>query len=186
MAELYIIGTVSGGSDFEETERLYCKWKCISDENNTNDGPHNFWRVLDGTEEGTTQQATMQFEQLLHWSHPIDIHYAFTSTVGWPRFYCEVWHVDEYNRHRLKGYGTCMIPTTPGVHTVECVTWRPFSGPDNKVFEGLLTTREEFADGPKILLEGDKRTQQWGETTGSVYLELNILLRGLAGKNLRL
>ena len=186
MAELYVIGSVSGGSDFDETSRLYCKWKCVVDKNNSNTDHPAHWMHVGGRVEGTTQQATLQYDRMLVWSHPIDIHYAFTSTVGWPRFYCEVWHVDDYDRHRLKGYGMCILPTTPGVHSVECVTWKPAKGAHQSIFEGLVPSRLEFAEGEDILLGQDKRQGQWGLTTGSVHLDINILCRGLNGKSLEL
>jgi B9 domain-containing protein 2 len=189
MAELYIIGSVVGGTDFEETEQLYCKWKVVSERNNMNvdtSARSSHWMHVNGRLKGITQQATAQFDHMLLWAHPIDVHFAFTSTVGWPRFFVEVWHVDEYDRHRLKGYGTCMVPTSPGTHSVECVTWRPAEGASESLFDGLLTPRLQFADADEVLLGHEKRQHQWGETSGSVHLELSILCRGLAGKNLRL
>eukprot|EP00750_Incisomonas_marina_P024141 INCI5088.10.p2 GENE.INCI5088.10~~INCI5088.10.p2 ORF type:complete len:189 (+),score=33.53 INCI5088.10:268-834(+) len=188
MAELYIIGNVVGGTEFEETEQLYCKWKCVTERNNLNLDPKQqaHWFHLNGKLEGTTQQATLQFDRMVQWCHPIDIHFAFSSTIGWPRFFCEVWHVDEYERHRLKGYGMCMLPTTPGIHTVECVTWRPSKDASSGPFDDLLPSRLEFEDGEDVLLGHEKRQQQWGDTAGSVHLEVSILCRGLAGKNLRL
>ena len=95
-----------------------------------------------------------------------------------------MWHVDDFERHRLKGYGTCLVPTTPGIHSVECVTWRPAKGASESVFDGLLTPRLEFKDGVEMLLDHSRRQHQWGVTSGSVHLELSVLCRGLAGKNL--
>ena len=188
MAELYVIGNILGGTDFDETSQLYCKWKCVTEKNNLGLDEHSnaYWTHVDGMVEGCTQQATMQFDRMLIWSHPVDIHFSFTSTVGWPRFYVEVWHVDDYDRHRLKGYGTFMAPTTPGTHTIECVTWQPAKGPDQSVFEKLLPSRVELADGPDVLLGHEKRRDQWTTTAGSVHFELSILCRGLADKALRL
>jgi B9 domain-containing protein 2 len=188
MAELYLIGNVVGGTDFEDTSGLYCKWRVVAKRNNLNLSAqaHGYWVHLNGKLEGTTQQATMQFERMLLWAHPIDIHFAFTSTVGWPRFYCEVWHVDDYDRHRLKGYGMCMVPATPGIHTLECVTWQPASGAAESGFDGLLTSRLEFDDGVDMLLGHEARRHQWGTTAGSVHVELSVLYRGLKGKSLQL
>ena len=37
----------------------------------------------------------------------------------------EVWHHDAFGRSEIYGYGFCHVPTSPGMHKVEVVTWRP-------------------------------------------------------------
>ncbi len=36
-----------------------------------------------------------------------------------------MWHHDKYGRDDLYGYGFVHVPTAPGAHEVECLTWRP-------------------------------------------------------------
>lgn len=79
-----------------------------------------------------------------------DIHMACQGLQGWPKLYFQVWHEDFFGRNELckysfnyihtfihlycssihlfislDGYGFCHVPTVPGIHDVECVTWRP-------------------------------------------------------------
>ena len=42
-----------------------------------------------------------------------------------PKLHFQVWHQDGYGRSELYGYGFCHVPTSPGEHRIECVTWRP-------------------------------------------------------------
>jgi hypothetical protein len=81
------------------------------------------------------------------WAHPIDLHYTCSTLAGWPQLVVAVWQQDQYGRNEIgelhvpltfpigwysgwlivstAGYGTARIPPTPGVHSIEVVTWRP-------------------------------------------------------------
>ena len=59
------------------------------------------------------------------WSHPVDVHYAAKSLVGWPKMWFQVWHMDDHGLKDLCGYGFCHVPTGPGMHEVEVCTWCP-------------------------------------------------------------
>ena len=48
------------------------------------------------------------------WNHPIDVHFASASMLGWPRIILQVWKLDEYGRTILSGYGFAHFPTSPG------------------------------------------------------------------------
>ncbi|KAF5898024.1 B9 domain-containing protein 2, partial [Clarias magur] len=66
MAELHIIGQITGASGFPENS-LFCKW-----------GVHTggAWRLLSGLKEGQTQVDVPQTGEMAYWSHPIDLHYS--------------------------------------------------------------------------------------------------------------
>ena len=49
----------------------------------------------------------------------------FPVLPGWPKIHMQVWHQDGFGRNELYGYGHCHIPTSPGMHKIDCATWRP-------------------------------------------------------------
>ena len=44
---------------------------------------------------------------------------------GWPKFFIEVWQVDDDGRYSISGYGIATVPFTPGQHSIEVKCWRP-------------------------------------------------------------
>ena len=96
-AELHLLGQLTGGSDFPLSS-LFCKFSIESGSN---------FRVLQGVVEGQTQcdqpnvgtparlarapalpptraSTVWQEEEMVVWSHPIDVHYSVEQRVqGW-------------------------------------------------------------------------------------------------------
>ncbi|OXB51801.1 hypothetical protein ASZ78_003647, partial [Callipepla squamata] len=66
MAEVHIIGQLLGASGFSQ-RRLFCKW-----------GLHagGAWKLLGGLREGQTQVDDPQADDMAHWCHPLDVHFA--------------------------------------------------------------------------------------------------------------
>lgn len=46
--------------------------------------------------------------------------------------------VDDWNRHRVEGYGYLRIPETPGYHKVQVSTWRPRASLDTEISSFFL------------------------------------------------
>ncbi|XP_032297574.1 B9 domain-containing protein 2 [Coturnix japonica] len=72
MAEVHVIGQLLGASGFSQ-RRLFCKW-----------GLHagNAWKVLGGLREGQTQVDDPQADDMAHWCHPLDVHFATKGLQG--------------------------------------------------------------------------------------------------------
>lgn len=49
----------------------------------------------------------------------------FSISLGWPKINFQVYHYDKFGRAEVYGYGFCHIPSSPGTHAVDVVTWRP-------------------------------------------------------------
>jgi B9 domain-containing protein 2 len=133
MAELHIVGSIDSGHGFAEAaglSDLFLKWTLES-------GPN--FRVVQGLSTGQTHCDHPDDAEAAVWSHPLDVHYTLKGIDGWPRISLEVWGVDRFGRNELAGYGVCMVPTTPGLHRLECATWRP-SG----------TLREQLSSAPRL------------------------------------
>ncbi|NXV71413.1 B9D2 protein, partial [Atlantisia rogersi] len=75
------------------------------------------------------------------------------------------------------GYGFCHIPSTPGCHSLTCVTWRPRGTWRERL------SRRFLGGGPQLLTPeatttgGADRFRLQTETAGTVYLELGVILR---------
>ncbi|PIK48920.1 putative B9 domain-containing protein 2 [Apostichopus japonicus] len=115
MAEVHVIGEIVGASGFP-SHKLFCKWDIHTG---------GAWKVIAGLREGQTQIDNPQNEEFAVWSHPLDIHFATKGLQGWPKLKFEVYHMDDFGRNELYGYGFCHLPTSPGIHNIECPTWRP-------------------------------------------------------------
>uniref|UniRef100_A0A8V0XXN7 B9 domain-containing protein 2 n=1 Tax=Gallus gallus TaxID=9031 RepID=A0A8V0XXN7_CHICK len=78
MAEVHLIGQLLGASGFSQ-RRLFCKW-----------GLHagGAWKLLGGLCEGQTQVDDPQADDMAHWCHPLDVHFATKGLQGaspaWP------------------------------------------------------------------------------------------------------
>lgn len=167
MAEVHVIGEIIGASGFP-SHNLYCKWSVHVD---------GLWKLLAGQKEGQTQVDNPQNEECAKWCHPIDLHFATKGLKGWPKFHFQVWHQDSYGRNEIYGYGYCHLPTSPGTHNVDCVTWRPLC---SGKFEQL---RSFFVGGaPQLktsdaIYTGADRYKLRTVAMGTVHLQLGVITR---------
>lgn len=67
----------------------------------------------------------LQCEDELVWAHPLDVWYSVSTLEDWPQLLVSVWQQDDLDRHEIAGYGVARLPTCPGVHFLDIVTWRP-------------------------------------------------------------
>ncbi|CAH1263683.1 B9D2 [Branchiostoma lanceolatum] len=166
MAEVHVIGQIVGASGFPE-HSLFCKW-----------GVHagGAWKILSGSREGQTQVDNPQDEQSANWSHPIDIHFSTKGLQGWPKLHFQVWHQDSYGRNELYGYGFCHVPTSPGMHSLECVTWRPAGSLREQISQYFIGGGPQLKN-PDVVYTGADRYKLTTVTMGKVQLQLGIILR---------
>ena len=166
MAEVHIIGQIVGASEFP-SQRLFCKW-----------GLHagGAWKLIAGSKEGQTQTDTPDDDTVAYWSHPIDVHYAAKGIQGWPRLHLQVWHHDAYGRSELYGYGFIHIPTSPGAHKLECVTWKPNGTFQEEIMQYFVGGCPQLKS-PDLIYNGADRYKLHTQAMGKVHLNLNIILR---------
>ena len=87
--------------------------------------------------------------------------------------------LDFLGRDVIKGYGSVLIPLTPGRHTIEVDTFVPIaSSTINNIFSWLLGNPPEFFDS-KIVCHGNNRDVTRTQKTGRVKLHLNIFTKGM-------
>lgn len=160
------------------------------------------WRLLSGLKEGQTQVDIPQIGEMSYWSHPIDLHYStkglqglfnfFKLAVvlsdcqltgfitfffsGWPKLHLQVWHQDSFGRCQLYGYGYCHVPSSPGQHRLQCVTWRPVGTWQEQLAQMFVGGGPQLRS-PDLIYSGADRYRLHTEAMGTVELELCIILR---------
>ncbi|GFR15089.1 b9 domain-containing protein 2 [Trichonephila clavata] len=164
MCELHIIGQIVGASEFKENN-LFCKWGLHAGGN---------WKVIEGLKEGQTQIDNPLDCEISYWCHPVDIHYATKGIQGWPKFYFQVWHQDDYGRDQFCSYGFCHVPTSSGYHKCQCVTWKPRSSICDRFYEYFLGGGLQLKN-PENIYQGLDRFRLQTDTMGIVHLELNVI-----------
>ena len=172
---VHIIGEIEGCKWIKDREDLYCKWKIVDDLGNSKVA--NKWHLLRGTKEGTTQIASSRGNSAALWNHPIDVHYSVSSLIGWPRFYLEVWHIDQFDRHQLVGNGMCYVPTEDGEHRIDCVHWRPVGSEYSQFADRFLGSTSQLSDSSVVFSCSDKFPLRT-ESAGVVFLHLYVLSKG--------
>ncbi|XP_043818911.1 Meckel syndrome type 1 protein [Dromiciops gliroides] len=146
---------------------------------------------------GVTQTCVTKsvgMDEVAYFSYPFTFEASFFHDKNvpedlpqWPVLYLEVISLDFWQRYRVEGYGSIVLPSVPGSHTVKTSTWRP-------VELGTLAELRRFFIGGSLELEdlsyvripgtfkGD-RLSRFGfrtETTGSVTFRFHCLQQSRA------
>ncbi|ESN96204.1 hypothetical protein HELRODRAFT_67914 [Helobdella robusta] len=166
MSELHVIGQIIGANGFPNNS-LFCKW-----------GIHagGAWKILSGLKEGQTQIDNPELDDMSCWAHPIDIHFATKGLQGWPKIHFQVWYRDSIGRNELYGYGYCHIPTSPGIHQIECTTWRPVGTYWEQISSAFLGGGPQLKN-PDLIYDGSDRFKLKTQAMGVIHLELSIITR---------
>ncbi|KAJ3222581.1 B9 domain-containing protein 2 [Clydaea vesicula] len=160
MAELHIVGTLIGASQFPASEL------CCED-----------WKLLEGFESAQTQvDIPAEDSNITLWDHPIDVHYSTNSIEGWPKMQFQVYHQDSFGRNELYGYGVCYVPTIPGTHEIDCVTWRPVGSFTDQLWSFFLNATPQLKN-LDIIHNPTDRYQLTTESMGKIHLEITVICR---------
>ncbi|CAM9703701.1 unnamed protein product [Bubo scandiacus] len=146
---------------------------------------------------GVTQTCatkTVGWDKVAHFCYPFTLDMFFTqgdesedSLPQWPVLYFEVLSLDFWQRYRVEGYGSLVLPASPGLHMLTTPTWRP-------VELGTVAELRRFFIGGSPELEDityaripstfkGERLSRFGfrtETTGSVTFRLYCLQQSKA------
>ncbi|XP_068121964.1 tectonic-like complex member MKS1 [Hyperolius riggenbachi] len=97
----------------------------------------------------------------------------------WPVVYFEVLSLDFWQRYRVEGYGSVVLPQTPGMHEITAHTWRPVDqGPVTELRRFFIGGSPELEDLTYVRMPGTfqgQRLSRFGfrtETTGKVTFRL--------------
>ena len=169
MAEVHLIGQIVGAREFFPHKSLFCRWSIHT-------GGGGAWKLLQGQREGQTQVDNPGEEETTYWSHPIDVHYATKGLQGWPKLHFQVYHQDDFGRNELIAYGFTHVPTSPGVHNHEVVTWRP-SGSIRDTISQFYVGGGNQLRNPDVTLSSTDRYRLTTTAMGKIQVNLGVILR---------
>eukprot|EP00984_Skeletonema_dohrnii_P017048 scaffold7682_cov137-Skeletonema_dohrnii-CCMP3373.AAC.2 len=157
--EVHFIGEICEGVGFKGT---YIEWG-------------KSWSLLEGEDSSQTQYTASNV-----WNHPIDVHFASTSMLEWPRIIVQVWTLDSYGRSILAGYGFTHLPTNPGEHELEINCWKPTNGSIREKLEEFFLCRTPSCLLDEAVIFGkawESRSQLTTVSSGKVKLNVHVMLR---------
>jgi B9 domain-containing protein 2 len=79
-------------------------------------------------------------------------------------------------RSNLVGYGFCNVPTSPGQHVLDVVTWRP-SGSFRDTLANYYLGGGHQLRNPDLLASASDRHRLTTTTTGKVHVQIGIIVR---------
>ncbi|XP_067393772.1 tectonic-like complex member MKS1 isoform X2 [Emydura macquarii macquarii] len=146
---------------------------------------------------GVTQTCatkTLGMDNVAYFSYPFTLEMFFTQEdesegclPQWPVIYFEVLSLDYWQRYRVEGYGSIVLPATPGFHTLTAPTWRPIElGTVSELRRFFIGGSPELEDMTYVRVPGTfkgERLSRFGfctETTGSVTFRLHCLQQSRA------
>jgi len=95
---------------------------------------------------------------------------------GWPKIHFQVWHQDSFGRNEIYGYGYCHVPTSPGMHDVECPMWRPVGSLREQITQAFLGGGPMLKH-PDLIYSGADRYHLRTQAMGKVHLQLGVIVR---------
>ena len=138
------------------------------------------WDLVEGEAGGQTQcDYPPDGEPGVVWAHPVDLHYATKSLIGWPKMWFQVWCLDVHGAKDLAGYGFCHVPTSPGMHEVEVATWVPEGSGIEKLTAFFVGGRPRLKFEEGIHSPGDRFRLQT-RAAGVIKLQLGVCVRDFA------
>ena len=142
----------------------------------------NDWGVIHGVDTGLSQIARKDQgsqDQSVTWNFPIDVTFNSTNAYGWPRIAISVYGVDGMGRDVVRGYGSLLLPTTPGQHVRYVHMYTPVSSSVLQRFIAWMSgTHPEFFDS-KFVAQGEGREVTRVKNTGIVKVTVSIMSKGM-------
>uniref|UniRef100_A0A8C5IKV8 MKS transition zone complex subunit 1 n=1 Tax=Junco hyemalis TaxID=40217 RepID=A0A8C5IKV8_JUNHY len=153
---------------------------------------HFFLELPDREYSHSQPHHTLLGDNVAYFCYPFTVEMFYTqededSLPQWPVLYFEVLSLDFWQRYRVEGYGSLVLPTSPGVHMLTIPTWRPVGlGPVAEMRRFFIGGSPELEDLTYIRIPSTfkgKRLSRFGfrtETTGSVTFRLCCLQQSRA------
>jgi B9 domain-containing protein 2 len=186
--EVIFTGELVHGEGFQGTQLgVACSWHFVWDDpwtllEVTYHNNCNSWIVRQGNFRGQTQLAAST-DCNAPWNHPLDIHFAARSPLGWPKLVMQVQELDEHGCSHVAGYGFCHLPVTPGSSELTVCCWRPTGSVRDEISAYFLgnTSRLTSYDIISAKAAWANRCRLVTIPTGKVIVNLNVILRNFEG-----
>ncbi|CAM9855069.1 unnamed protein product [Chrysoparadoxa australica] len=164
-------GQVQQG-DFPRQDNLYCRYSLTFG---------NDWGIVHGLDTGLSQIARKSSgaDTSIVWNFPIDLTLKSTNAFGWPRIAISVFGVDHLGRDVVVGYGSMLVPTSPGRYSRNISMYTPKSSSwVQQVRSWLSGSYPEFFDS-KFVSRSEGREVTRVQPTGTVKVSLDVMVRGM-------
>uniref|UniRef100_A0A8B9ZXP1 MKS transition zone complex subunit 1 n=1 Tax=Anas zonorhyncha TaxID=75864 RepID=A0A8B9ZXP1_9AVES len=146
---------------------------------------------------GVTQTCatkTEDWDNVAYFCYPFTLEMFFSQEnesedclPQWPVLYFEVLSLDFWQRYRVEGYGSLVLPASPGLHILTIPTWRPVElGTVAELRRFFIGGSPELEDMTYVRIPATfkgERLSRFGfhtETTGSVTFRLYCLQQSKA------
>ncbi|CAG0891867.1 unnamed protein product [Darwinula stevensoni] len=170
---LSVTGQIESG-DFPGMDDLYCRYQYVYGQD---------WVVTNGLGEGISQVTKRGFGEggspPFTWNFPLEVTLKSTNPFGWPRLVVSVYGLDFLGRDVARGYGSCVVPLSPGPHRRRVAMFVPTSASVLDGLSGWLTGRRpEYIDS-RVVASGDGRDATRVRTQGYVVVGFNVVTKDL-------
>ena len=166
-------GQVEWGQ-FQGKDDLYCRYALQYGSD---------WKIIHGQDMGLSQVAEKSGvggDMSVVWNFPIDVSLQSTNAFGWPRLAISVFGVDYGGRDVVAGYGSVLLPMSPGTHERVVHMYTPQSSSLLQQFRAWIAgANPEFFD-TKFVARSEGRDVTRVRSTGIVKVSFNITVRGMA------
>ncbi|KAK0079827.1 hypothetical protein PV326_008514, partial [Microctonus aethiopoides] len=169
MAEFYIFGQFDSAENFKQSV-LFCKWSF-----HTGSG----WKLINGNNEGQTQECRDLYNNKSAWNHPIDLHYTTQTLQRSPKLLVQIFSRDNHGRVLFIAYGTSSVPLIPGSHEIKCHTWKPIGNWVDRLRDKFLGMTLQLKT-PSLLANSNDRFELLTETVGTVNIKLQIICKNFS------
>mmetsp|Transcript_10091 Transcript_10091/g.12639 ORF Transcript_10091/g.12639 Transcript_10091/m.12639 type:complete len:220 (-) Transcript_10091:22-681(-) len=173
MPEVNFIGEIIEATGFHLHQGLSVYYKFIWD---------SPWTLLQGNACGQTHTAVVSWSQKttsVPLNHPLDIHFAAPSTVGWPKILVIIRGMDSYGRSLISGYGFAHLPTQSGFHCIDIHCWRPTGSMRDEIAAFFLGNTAHLTNDDIICNKAawTSRCRLVTVPAGNIKLSFSVILR---------
>ena len=140
------------------------------------------WDMVHGIPTGISQISRRQVgggNDGIVWNFPIEFALNSTNAYGWPRISLAVYGLDFLGRDVVRGYGSIMVPTSPGRYLESVLTYRPISGSCCLQFMNWLNgTNPEYYE-TNFTAKGEGRAVTRVKAEGIVKVALSVSIKDM-------
>lgn len=97
----------------------------------------------------------------------------------------QVYRQDSFGRNELYGYGFIHIPMIPGIHQLECLTWRPTGNLVDRLYTYFLNATPQLRNLDIVHMPAD-RYQLTTVSMGKVFVEIAVVTRNFETQGVQL
>ncbi|EAY16896.1 B9 protein [Trichomonas vaginalis G3] len=137
------------------------------------------WTIISGIDDGVTQGARANLDNVAIWNYPIDIIFQAPRPSGWPQLIVAVYGENTFGNETVIGYGAAYVPMQPGVHDVNIPLFTRVPSTFTQKFASWFTGSMPETIQFNLIAGGDSREIIKTESNGFISVQFNTILTGL-------